>query len=167
MTNPGEVVLWEGDSPPPVPWYRRRPGRIRFGVGVVLFVVALGLVLWFKDGDDLLFPACWVVGGAVSYFLRPLLSRNLLSHGHYTLTDHRLLIEARISGFRVRREENLGELRYPTLREDGTIAFGDPKSGSQAGSRPDGSLIQPIVLSGVAEPERVLELIRETQRKLR
>ncbi|GHF76873.1 hypothetical protein GCM10017566_58960 [Amycolatopsis bartoniae] len=97
--------------------------------------------------------------------LLPLFGRRQLSTGRYTVTDRRIVVEGRISGFPVRRSENLAELRTPELR-DGSVAFGDRKSGKLAGHRPNGRVIASLVLYRIPEPEHVLEIIREAQARL-
>lgn len=159
----GEVVLWTGKSGPR-PRHRLLPWvLVPLGYWGVQLVLA---ALLDREPGFLIRAtvqtAIWVVAVAL---VLPLVARRQLSNGRYTVTDQRIVVEGRISGFPVRRSENLAELRDPDLR-DGSVAFGDRKSGKLAGHRANGRMIAPLVLYRIPEPERVLEIIREAQARL-
>lgn len=164
--NPGEAVLWEGDPGPPEPWYRRPRETVQPLLPWLAYTVIM-LAFWHWTSDHWLgYVILWAAITLALVVLSPVFSRHTISRGHYTLTTHRLLVDGRRFGFPVHRAENLAELRPPTLSADGSIAFGDAKSGNQAGFRANKSVIHPLVLHQIPEPEHVLELIRCAQATL-
>lgn len=155
-------MLWTGQSA------QQPPRRWVFALNAVAGVAVLLLVevLLGKEGALPYTAITAVVGLTVTTLVGPLHGRNQLTLGSYTVTDQRVLVESRVTLFRVRRTENLAELTTPRLM-DGSVAFGDLSSGAAAGRRPTGQPISPLVLEGIPEPERVLGLIEQAQREAR
>lgn len=154
-------MLWQGKSPQRLGsrrQYLTDLGALVLGIGLTALLMAL-----LGKLDQLPYYAVGLTAFlALSLVPRVLLTRNQLMTGDYTITDRRILVEDRVWGIPVRRDELLSELKTPELL-DGSVAFGDPKSGAVAGTRQDGVVIPPLVLWHVPEPERVLEIVRRAQ----
>ncbi|WP_134727478.1 hypothetical protein [Amycolatopsis nivea] len=156
--EPGETVLWTGQSPP-----ERRNRWLRLGLlGCVLGLFVLGAA----GGWDIVFR---VAGIALTCTLLERYSmKRTLTRGRYTVTTRRVLVEGSWWGRPIWRTERLADLVKPSItdyRGGRAVEFGDREKRELTGHRASGALIAPLALFVGDEANQVLEVVRAAQKR--
>ena len=156
--EPGETVLWTGQSP-----LERRNRRRWLGLlGCALGLLALGSAA----GWDIVFR---VFAIALTWTLLERYSmKRTLTRGRYTVTTRRVLVEGSWWGRPIRRTERLADLVEPSItdgRGGRAVEFGDREKRELAGHRASGALIAPLALFAGEDANHVLEVIRAAQKR--